>query len=727
MPVYEVTIHGVVYEVESDRELTPQEAYAAALHAAQQEQQPAAVDPELRRHANRAAALGGQPPRAAAPPAAAPPADDGLTAYERRQLGYQTIRERIENLRAQLDELLGSTPPGPERTEAEDMLRQQIRALAEQLPRDRAAIGGAVGNVIGGVAGGLAGTVFPGVGNLAGAAIGSTLGGLAGTTIGGLLDAKVEEMNPEETEAYLTSRGIESVAFDTAGNLLFLGGGRVLRMAKNHPSYQRMVERLGGKVSFDRAARVPPEKIMPGERVFAETTEPELREAAAKGASALTSARGVPVAPTAGQLTDDPGLMEHLARVRHRSHFDATRRRQEDLLNDRIAALLRKVRWGAPERHAGGSYVREALDVTEREVKNYLRPVWDALAREGVEVDMRRIKNAATAALDADLHRGVPLLEASERMWLKKLSGAPDKVRPGDAHAIYSRLAAKARDLRSSTEPNSALLRFYTTAAQDVRQVLDAALGRATQYREARDLYRRAMEVLYDPALMPARRAAESAADARLVRLGEVEGVRAAERLKDLAKEIDILSGRTAAAPAGAKAVSAAKGEFLAKYAGTPDALAALPARMRDPDFRRAFGYAFRTPEERRTLEMLSQAAQQIQRLGISLGTAPGVEAAGASAGGAIGAMTGSGVAARSGTFLGRFASWMVPEVIAVAITRPEVRAELPRIARIAIAAAQGKALAIPDTTRAVMRELDRLAGASGPRDEDVPPSHGVE
>lgn len=681
---YRVTIDGISYRVKSDRELTPEEAYQAVL---------------------------------AQRPAQQPSPQPQLSEYEQYKAGVAELRERIAWLKQQIAELAAEPNKTLDIIEAEDQLRQHVRALEKQLPPDYAGIGGTIGSVVGGVAG----AAVPGA-SLPLSVAGSVVGGLIGTVVGGLLDARGQKMDAEETERYLTERGIESVVFDTVGNLVFIGGGKIVgRVMRNSPEFPALVKRLGGKIKAGNtgALRVPAERIVPGEAVFPTTTAQDLQRDALVGATKLTRVRGPSITtPTTGQLTGEPGMLEAVARQRDRGYFQRLRREQEGMLEQQVAKALQQ--WRGKQTHAfAGDALMDALDSVERAGKAYLRPYFQALDQENIGIAFSDIREEAQQLLAREGQR-IPVLDGEELKWIRRFADAPEFVKVSDAHELASRMAARARDLEKAAQPDSRLQRFYAMTADRLRERIEQAMGgqAGQQYEEARAVYREMMKTLYDPALAPARRAAESKAGSKVIAQGEVEGVEALRRLQDFARDLD--ARLAASAPPGVKLKSklgekaaeaqrAVIADFFEKTAGTPEALARLPRRMADPDFRRTFIAAFPSAKDRRLIERLAQSAQIIQRLGYSPGTAPGIEAGGASLGGALGSSTGSSTAARAGAFLGRWLAVLTPARLARAMTRPELRAELPRAARIAEAAARGASPEIPAATWAL---LDALEGA---------------
>lgn len=699
---YPVVVGGERYIVESEFPLTPEQVqqYAAAFA---QQAAPQQEEPNLRAwSAQRAAAV----PQETGPT---------RTPYQQSAEKYAAIRaevERLKEARDQLRSLVNSNPTmyGPALADSLTEYDKAISELQKQLPFDFATAGGAAGNIIGGALGGL--VRAPG--------IGAMVGGLAGTTVGGLIDAAKEQMTEREKRDYLANRAIEQVVLDTAGNILFFVGGKIVKMVKKtDPAYQETLKRWGAKIVpvHDTGLNAPAKDIFPGEPVFRypavpfEQQEKELLENAVEGGRILTtpSAPGVaPMTPTRGQLTGDIPLSEQIARVRAGGYFGKFRRSQENTLQTKIDDLINKVRGRSTGGFAGQDF-REVLEESEDLMKRWLGPIIGRLGKNDTLVDITAAKRAAEELKAADEKASLKFLEGRLKTWVEKIASADDAVPISEAHEVNKTIGALVRDLSSTTEPDSNLLRVLSSTSAGLTDAIAKALPNSPELA-ARDMYREGMSVLYDPAFHSARRAAESAAGDRVIAKGEVEGLNALDRLAKFTAKLGGQTGNVELPQKAQAAMRGIKADFLQRYAGSPEAMARLPDKMTDPAFARTFTRAFPKAEERKAIETLSQAAQIIQRLGLRTGIGPGTEPAVAQAASAAASVGSPPGTTRVTGALARVMSWMIPRRLAVAVTMPEVRAELPRLARIMIGVANGTLVSSPELLRAALPESTRRA-----------------
>jgi hypothetical protein len=515
-------------------------------------------------------------------------------------------------------------------------------------------------------------------------------------------------MTPKQTSDYLFKQGITSMAFEAVGNIVFMGGSKILgKIAKDSAPGRALLKLMGG--SLEPQLKAPREAYLPGERVFRETTEDQLRDATTAGAKIISSAKQT---PSAGQLTGDPGLLEGVVRSKDPGGFAAVRREQEDLLEDRVAKEIARIR-GDGSQYAGTD-LRAVLNDTETAVKAKLAPVWEELrGMRGVDsVDFSEVNTMARQLLADNASSRIKFLDGAQLEWVRQFAGAGEKLSPAEAQATLSKMLAVARDAQSPVNPNSELGGFATRVAGMIRGKLDAALASDPKFADARALYKDMMDTLYNPVLDAARRGGESAAGRKAIKLGEVEGVQALTDLQRLAARVDsVAPGRNLAATAGA-AQRGATSEFFEKYAGTPDALARLHQQMGNPDFRKTFEAVVPDAANRRVIENLSQAAQLAQR-NKGMSGSFGVEAGASSLGRAVGQAVN---APNVGSMVGRLLVMLSSKDSASAFTTPEIKAQLPRLTAWMVHAARGAGRAtepVPAWVMDTYRDLEAQVKAS--------------
>jgi len=724
MPKYQITIGQATYEVESQSELTDAQAYQYALQqsgASEQMPPDGLTQAQLRAYLANAAGPIPPAPTPVAPKEEIPVLDAESQRHQNRNQLYaatgeqtpygnvlaadRSLQEQINALKLQRADIY-RTPraqlaPAAKAARVRE-INDQIAALEDKQSSDPyATIGGTGGAIVGGIAGAAGGSVVPGVGTAGGALAGSMMGGFLGTLGGALVYANKQNMTPEQASDYLFTKGIESLAYDAVGNIVFMGGGKIIgQVAKNSAPGRAVVKLLGGDINLKLKA--PREAYLPGERVFKETSEDQLRDATEAGAKIISSAKST---PSAGQLTGDPGFMESVVRAKDPGGFAAVRREQEDLLEARVAQEITRMR-GEGSRYAGTD-LRSVLNDTEAAVKVRLAPVWEELrSMRGTDsVDFSEVNTMARQLLADNANSRIKFLDGAQLDWVKQFAAAGERLSPAEAQATLSKMLAVARDAQSPTNPNSELGGFATRVAGMIRGKLDAALASDPKFAEARALYKDMMDTLYNPVLDAARRGGESAAGRKAIKLGEVEGVQALSDLQRLAARVDsVAPGRNLAATAGA-AQRGAVSEFFDKYAGTPDALARLHGQMGNPDFRKTFEAAVPDATNRKIIENLSQAAQLTARnrgMSGSFGAEAGASSAGRGAGSAVGLPN-------LGSVAGRLLVMLASKDSARAFTKPELQAQLPRISAWLLHAARGSGRATAEAPGFVMDFYEQL------------------
>lgn len=624
-----------------------------------------------------------------------------LTVAQQKQKQYDDIKQQIAQFERQARELQVQNPGGmnPELSQAEAEVRSYITELQKQLPPDRASQGGMIGGIVGGAAGAFA--PFPG-----GVAVGNIIGGAIGNVIGGLVDAKREGMTEDEKLAYLKKRGIEQVAFDSAGNLLFYGGGRLIRtISKSEAAaYDAAVKALGGEKSLiGSGLNAPREAILPGQRVF-NTTKPEgLQQLAERGVQAISDENAT---VTAGSLRGEAGFGESVARAKDPAHFAINDLKLSDRVTGKVKQVIDRFRGQGGKAEFSGEELTGALQDLEDATKRTLKPVWEELASmrgKGAEtVDIRELNDFARRALAENAKAKIKVLDGEKLDWLRKFAGqtAPAEkgnftfkgaevlaknaekdaankmafLSPGEAQDVLSKLLSIQRDLRSSTTPNSELSAFVAQFSGRLRNSLDNALASDPKFADARDLYKTMMDTLYDPAFDVARRSVGSTGGRKVIKMGEVEGVRALTALEDFAKTVDARAGTSIASNAAA-AKQGAIADFAQKYFGTADGLRQIAKKSQDDEVQRTLQEILPDPADRRMVEMMAQAAQIVQRR-----VGGGAAAAGTDA---TAAAVGRTVAGAAGSVLARTAAIFTPRFVAHAFTTPRLRQELPRLVRL--------------------------------------------
>lgn len=666
------------------------------------------LDPESQRHMNRAVTHGAT-------------AD---STPRSRQLSEDAARQaEIDALKQEVRDLAKIKMAPVERSRMKRVINDKIAALEAQQSSDPySTVGGTAGAVVGGLAGAPLG---PG-----GGIVGSMGLGLIGTLVGAAKYARENNFTQQERDDYLKTKGIESIAFDAVGNLTFGTVKGVVHLAKGTPAFVAALKLLGGKVGRATGAQ----RIIgapAGEKVFSGTTEAEFKKANEEAADLLnTGERAVPTSAFTGQMT----IGEAAGRAKAPGEFAAAGREGKGILEGQIAELLKNIK-GPRSREYAGTALRETLDEVEDAGKARMRPVWEELSQmRGAEtVDYREVRDMARELLALNAKAKVKILVGEKLDWARRLAGreAPSEgapltfkgaevltqrdaaatadrmawLSPGEAHDVLTKLKAIVRDADSPTAPNSEMRAFAQQAAGKLHTALDKALAHDPKFAEARDFYKRMMDTLYDPALAAARRGGESNAASRAVKVGEVEGLDALERVRTLASDLQPTGG--VLADKAIEAHRGAVGDFVEQYAGTPEAMAHLHSQMAKPGFRRTFQAAVPDPANRLILERFSAAAQALQQNAARGGGGFGVEGAGATAGRVAGYAVG---APNTLSLVGRILAAVTTRKAAEAYTRPEMQVIMPRATAWLLNAARGAGRPLSE----VPQEVRDLATALG-------------
>jgi len=410
------------------------------------------------------------------------------------------------------------------------------------------ATGGSLGGWRGtvyGIGGGIAGGAVGLFGGPVGAAIGGTAGSALGTYAGTFQDLVAEGKSEDEAmTGALKAAGID-IAFNVGGGLVLKVGGKLIgTFLKGSDPWAWVMSKLP-KNAADKLRAKP----VVGETVFDTTTQDQLERAAVGGAQDLQKG-GATVAP--GQLTGQAGILESATRQAKPGDFKASELVQKRSLESEIRDF-RATLGGDAQSEFPGTALRQVLEDTEARVKEFTRPIWQRLANSrGIEiVDASNMRDLARQMLASKDTFGA--MSSQEQTLLRKIAAGKAKISPAEAQDVQSRFFARARDLESSSAPDSPLKGLYDQMASLMRGNLDSALENAVRtggmaaedlalIEQARTLYRTMNEKVYSPYLKAARRdmGDEKVAGA-VVKPGDVSSVRALAALEDFARDVDSL------------------------------------------------------------------------------------------------------------------------------------------------------------------------------------------
>lgn len=327
-------------------------------------------------------------------------------------------------------------------TYKEPTLGQQFKqATIETLPE----LGGMLGGVIGAF-GGRSPTAARTGGMLGQAAVRSTIGaGLGGAT--GEAAKQAIQGNPDFMQ--LVESGVEQATYDAVGNLVFSAGGRLFNVGRD-----KLMGYFGNNVPADPniAATLAADRLLKESGGFGLTpfqstggTMSGISESIARG-----SFTGKPVMMAAEQATDK-----------------AIQTAKTKVLDNITTSVYDSV--------ATGESFANAITAGDASLKNTVRPYYETLKQlQTVPVDLVPLQNQANQILNRAEKAGGLTINATEQALLSRISEAPEKVDFSVAHDILSSFKTKLRDLKKSSEPDSALTAQMTSFVSSLEKQMDA-------------------------------------------------------------------------------------------------------------------------------------------------------------------------------------------------------------------------------------------------------------
>jgi hypothetical protein len=488
-----------------------------------------------------------EPQAGVQPPEKAPYA----ATLDERQAKRMELKSRLQTLEQQIQELEAARSA----VQMEDYsqldqsiaaLRREQKALVDEIKRTGVGstgrmVGSTIGGVLGGVTGAVAGSaIAPVKGTLAGAMAGSAAGTALGSGLGTAWDlSRADPVTEEEAKEFIRSNVIEDVIWDVGGNIVLVGAGKVLKLARTPGLADRLRKEIGKETVEARAAiaakmrdaatkeAFDPYSQVPGREAVEEARNAAARETAVRELS--DRARGV--VPTEGQVRGKAGFKERVVRALQADKFDDTDAALEQAAKGMHEDFVRP--YGQPDRHELGQLVLRQAQSVEDAVKKRTGPVFEAAKAAGVEVDFTPVVKRLEAALAEDTASANRVLKPAERKDLEGLlqallrkqeeiipilgpGGKPGQSTPsiklsaGGAFDFISGNKGRLRDASIVEKPG----RYYAAVLNDLNELADKQALDAIQQVGGRGLkeallgarsdYRNMIASVYDGAVQQA-------------------------------------------------------------------------------------------------------------------------------------------------------------------------------------------------------------------------------
>lgn len=326
-------------------------------------------------------------------------------------------------------------PPG--------FLRQFGQAAIQNLPELGGMVGGAVG---------LLGTRSP-----AGAELGSVLGSTAirsmiGAGLGGATgEAGKQAITGRPSVTSLLRSGVEQALYDGTGNLIFTYGGKGYRLAKEQ------VSKLIGKEAPDSAVRAAQELLLQQN----------------KGAT-LTQFQ---VDPTAMN-----SISEGLARSSFagKSVFIKAERNLEAALKSAKTNVLDDISKNVYDAVSTGEQFAKAIELGDNTLKSLVKPFYQSLDQQGtgITVNVAPLSSEARGLVSNANRLNNLNLSASEIDILNRVADLPPSITFSDAHEILSSFKTRIRDLKVTSEPDSAAVAQLVRTSKAIEDAMNSSAAK---------------------------------------------------------------------------------------------------------------------------------------------------------------------------------------------------------------------------------------------------------
>lgn len=327
-------------------------------------------------------------------------------------------------------------------TYKEPTIGQQLKqATIETLPELGGMLGGALG-----LATGRSPAAARTGGMLGQAAVRGTVGAGFGGAIG---EAGKQAIEGTPDFLKVVTSGVEQATYDSLGNLVFNAGGKLYNVGKD-----RLMGLFGNSVPADPniAATLAADRL--------------LKESGGFGLTPFQSTggtmSGISESIARGSFTGKPVMM-------------AAEKATDAALQTAKTKILDNITTGVYDSVATGESFSNAITAGDAALKNTVRPYYETLKQlQTVPVDLVPLQNQANQILNRAEKAGGLTINATEQALLSRISEAPEKVDFSVAHDILSNFKTKLRDLKKSSEPDSALTAQMTSFVSSLEKQMDA-------------------------------------------------------------------------------------------------------------------------------------------------------------------------------------------------------------------------------------------------------------
>lgn len=324
----------------------------------------------------------------------------------------------------------------------EPSIGQQFKeATIESLPELGGMLGGAIGAF-----GGRSPTAARTGGMLGQAAVRGTIGAGIGGATG---EAAKQAIQGSPDFLKLVESGVEQATYDAVGNLVFSAGGRLYNVGRD-----RLMGLFGNNVPADPnlAATLAADRL--------------LKESGGFGLTPFQSTggtiSGISESIARGSFTGKPVIM-------------AAEKATDKAIQTAKTKVLDNITTSIYDSVATGESFANAITAGDTALKNTVRPYYETLKQvQSVPVDLVPLQNQANQILNRAEKAGGLTINATEQALLTRISEAPEKVDFSVAHDILSSFKTKLRDLKKSSEPDSALTAQMTSFVSSLEKQMDA-------------------------------------------------------------------------------------------------------------------------------------------------------------------------------------------------------------------------------------------------------------
>lgn len=465
-----------------------------------------------------------------------------------------------------------SQPDGQAPAEAAEAPVLDFPELTPITPREKTAreaelegvddTGQLVGEIGGGFAGALAGAVAGSLLGPVGIVVGGILGSMAGAAGGSALGTQFDiekanergvEISADEAEKLIRDNAVEALVYDAAGNVVFLGLGKVFNLVRNSPKLVALARRYKVKTRkvdplpttsrhFDDAQHaanlVRPEGLT--DEAWEAAKKKSLGDSAAKqadltedAAKLLSDAPGKGVV-TKGAVSGTDGWVEGAAKTLDPAAFrrnqEALRQKAQDAADQFLADVARV--GNEPQRL--GKVVTESLEAVERTMKDQTGPIFARARGLAGTVDTKpaaRITDDLLRRNDAVGGVKLSVGDSGELGLLKRVSERLNSGEPlsiEDAMELASSLKARLRSTDPIAAPSAEVRKVLTDVVRALDGSLDDAIGKVAdpalqaELKAAKELYRETMQAVYSDGTKALIRANPEDVGKRLFHAGNV-------------------------------------------------------------------------------------------------------------------------------------------------------------------------------------------------------------